>query len=91
VFRKSAVEKALGSEVVSQIVGEGPLGGARSEKLRCIWEGLLDTRSPQQATEWLQSSAPALHNRRPLDIMLETDGLDRVLELVTRLTWGLTE
>lgn len=89
--RKTAVEKALGSGVAAQIVGGGADSAARSEKLRCIWEGLLDTYNPEQAVTWLQTAAPALGNRRPVDVMLEPDGLDRVLESVTRLTWGLTE
>ncbi len=89
--RKSTVEKALGPDEIAQIVGAGSLSGVRTEKLRCIWEGLLDTYTPQQAAAWLQTAAPALRNRRPVDIMREPDGLDRVLELVTRLTWGLPE
>lgn len=89
--RKSTVEKALGPNEIAQIVGAGPPGGARMETLRCIWDGLLDTYTPQQAAAWLQTAAPALSNRRPVDIMREPDGLDRVLELVTRLTWGLPE
>jgi uncharacterized protein (DUF2384 family) len=85
------VEKALGPDEVARIAGTGPLGGARLETLRCIWEGLLDTYNPQQAAVWMKTAAPALGNRRPVDIMREPDGLDRVLELVTRLAWGLPE
>ncbi len=89
--RKTAVEKALGPGVATQIIGTGAQSAARSEKLRCVWEGLLDTYNPEQAAAWLRTPIPALGNRRPVDVMLEPDGLDRVIESVTRLTWGITE
>ncbi len=87
--RKWTVEKALGPNETAQIVGGNPPDAARSEKLNCIWEGLLDTYAPQQAVTWLRTAAPALNDRRPVDVMREEGGLDRVLELVTRLNWGL--
>jgi uncharacterized protein (DUF2384 family) len=91
VSRKTAVEKALGPGIAAQIVGSGALSAARGEKLRCIWDGLLDTYNQQQAVAWLQTASPALDDRRPLDVMRDPDGLDRILEIVTRLAWGLTE
>ncbi|MGE5569464.1 MAG: MbcA/ParS/Xre antitoxin family protein [Rhodospirillales bacterium] len=88
--RKSSVEQALGAAEVAEIVGGSP-GGERLEALHCIWDGLLDLYTPQQAAAWLQTAAPGLKNRRPVDIMREPDGLNRVLDLVSRLTWGLPE
>jgi uncharacterized protein (DUF2384 family) len=91
VSRKWTIEKALGPSETARIVGGSLSSAARSEKLNCIWAGLLDTYTPHRAAAWLHAAAPALGNRRPVDVMSEEDGLDRVLELVTRLTWGLGE
>lgn len=88
--RNAAVENSIGRELAARIVGAGPLSGERSEKLRCVWEGLLDLYDQRQAAAWLNTAVPALENR-PLDLMCEEGGLDRVLDLVTRMTWGLSE
>ncbi|HOL73256.1 MAG TPA: DUF2384 domain-containing protein [Bryobacteraceae bacterium] len=89
--RKSTVEQALGPAEVAQIAGSGPSSGERLEALHCIWDGLLDMYTPRQAAVWLRTAAPGLENRRPVDVMREPDGLNRVLDLVSRLTWGLPE
>ena len=85
------LEKALGRDVIARIVGAGPLAAERSEKLRCVWENLLDLYDARQAVQWLQSPAPALGGRSPIQILCDPDGLDRVLEAISRLTWGLTQ
>ena len=89
--QKANLEKALGPEEVARIVGAGPQAAGRSEKLRCIWEGLLDLYDPGQAVEWLHTALPALDDRSPIEIMCEQAGPDRVLDFISRMTWGLTE
>jgi uncharacterized protein (DUF2384 family) len=91
VSRKANLENALGPEEVARIVGAGPQAAERSEKLRCIWEGLLDLYDPRQAVDWLQTALPALGDRSPIETMAEQAGLDRVLDFISRMTWGLTE
>ncbi|MBV8903624.1 MAG: DUF2384 domain-containing protein [Acidobacteriia bacterium] len=32
---------------------------------------------------------PVLENRRPVDVMAEEGGLDRIREVVGRMSWGI--
>jgi uncharacterized protein (DUF2384 family) len=91
VSGKANLEKALSPEDVARIVGAGPQAPERREKLRCIWDGLLDLYDPRQAVDWLQTALPAFNDRSPIEIMCEQAGLDRVLDFISRMTWGLTE
>src|SRR5579862_7770522 len=59
-----------------------PLEAQRREKLHRIWKQLLELYTPENAFRWLRSAVPALGDQRPLDIMAEDGGLDRVLDAV---------
>jgi uncharacterized protein (DUF2384 family) len=91
VSQQPKLEKVLGREVIARIVGEGPSVAERGEKLRCVWENLLDLYDARRAVQWLQSPASGLAGRSPLQVLPDPDGLDRVLEAISRLTWGLPE
>jgi len=66
-----------------------PLEIQRDEKLHRIWEELTDLFTAENAIYWLTHPVPALEDRRPVDLMAEDGGLDRVLEAVGRMTWGI--
>src|SRR5207245_679201 len=66
-----------------------PLETQRKEKLHRIWKQLLEIYNPENALLWLESSVPVLGYRRPVDIMAEDGGLDRVLDVVGRMSWGI--
>lgn len=91
VSGKANLEKVLGREEVARIVGAGPQAAERSEKLGCIWESLLDLYDPRRAVDWLETALPALGGRTPVEILCESAGLDRVLDMISRMTWGLAE
>jgi putative toxin-antitoxin system antitoxin component (TIGR02293 family) len=98
------VEEARGVAEVARILGvhprtverrretrkvPRPLEMQREEKLRRIWRELIDLFSTENAIYWLTHPVPALEDRRPVDLMAEDDGLDRVLETIGRMSWGI--
>lgn len=100
-----SIEQALGLFRVAEILGVHPrtierrrasgksfkpLETQREEKLRRIWRDLVELFTPENAIRWLESPVPVLAGRRPLDVMAEDGGLDRVLEVVGRMSWGVT-
>ncbi len=102
--RLPSVEEALGVSRMAEILGVHPrtierrrvagkklrpLEAQREEKLRRIWRDLVTLFTPENAVRWLTGPVPALENRRPLDIMTEDGGLDRVLDAIGRMSWGI--
>jgi putative toxin-antitoxin system antitoxin component (TIGR02293 family) len=102
--RDLSVEDALGLAEVAHILGVHPrtverrratrralrpLEAQREEKLHRIWRELLGLFTPENAIYWLKHPVPVLENRRPLKVMAEDGGLDRVLEVVGRMSWGI--
>lgn len=102
--RGPSVEEALGVAQVARILGvhprtlerrrplrkaPRPLEAQREEKLHRIWSELTGLFTTGNALSWLQHPVPALENRRPLDVMAEDGGLDRVLDTVGRMSWGI--
>ena len=98
------VEAALGAAEVARILGvhrrtierrrlartgPRPLEAQREVKLQRIWTQLLEIFTSENAIYWLKHSVPVLENRRPVDVMTEDGGLDRVLDVVGRMSWGL--
>ncbi len=67
----------------------GSIQAQRSRKLHEIWKHLLKIYTPENASRWLHASVPALGGRRPIDIMAEDGGLDRVLDTIARMSWGI--
>jgi putative toxin-antitoxin system antitoxin component (TIGR02293 family) len=99
-----SVEKALGPAEVAHILGvhrrtverrrragraARPREAQREEKLDRIWSELLEIFTAENAVRWLKNPVPALENRRPVEVMAEDGGLDRVLETVGRMSWGI--
>jgi len=99
-----SVEKALGVAEVAQILGvhprtierrrgmrkgPRPLEAQREEKLHRIWQELTMLFTPANAIYWLKHPVPVLENRRPVEVMAEDGGLDRVMEVVGRMSWGI--
>jgi len=99
-----SVEDVLGVTEVARILGvhprtverrrgmrkaPRPLEAQREAKLHRIWGELAGLFSPENAIYWLTHPVPALENRRPVDLMTEDGGLDRVLETVGRMSWGI--
>jgi putative toxin-antitoxin system antitoxin component (TIGR02293 family) len=99
-----SVEEALGVAEVARILGvhprtierrrgtgktPRPLEAQREEKLHRIWRELSSLFTPENAIYWLRHSVPVLEDRRPVDVMTEDGGLDRVLEVVGRMSWGI--
>lgn len=99
-----SVEDALGVAEVAHILGvhprtierrrgmrksPRPLEAQREEKLHRIWHDLTGLFTPENAIYWLRHPVPVLENRRPVDVMSEDGGLDRVLEVVGRMSWGI--
>lgn len=66
-----------------------PLEAQREEKLHRIWNDLLKLFHSPDAVRWLNSPVPVLEERTPLNIMAEDGGLDRVLNVVGRMSWGI--
>jgi putative toxin-antitoxin system antitoxin component (TIGR02293 family) len=99
-----AVEEALGVAEVARVLGvhprtierrrgarrtPRPLEAQREEKLHRIWRELVHLFTPENAGYWLTHPVPVLENRRPVEVMEEDGGLDRVLEVVGRMSWGI--
>jgi len=98
------VEEALGAAEVARILGvhrrtverrrgarkaPRPLEAQRAEKLHRIWRELIGLFTTENAIYWLTHPVPALEDRRPVDLMAEGGGLDRVLEAIGRMSWGI--
>jgi len=99
-----SVEDALGVAEVAHILGvhprtierrrgmrkvARPLEVQREEKLHRLWRELIELFTPENAIHWLKHPVPVLENRRPVDVMAEDGGLDRVLEVIGRMSWGI--
>lgn len=104
-YPELSVEDALGVAEVANILGvhprtierrrglrkaPRPLEAQREEKLHRIWSELLALFTHENAIYWLKHPLPALENRRPMEVMAEDGGLDRVLDVVGRMSWGIT-
>ncbi|MBI3695982.1 MAG: DUF2384 domain-containing protein [Acidobacteria bacterium] len=102
--RLTSLEETLGVSRVAEILGVHPrtierrraagkrlrpLEAQREEKLRRIWRELVRLFTPENAVRWLTTPVPALENRPPLDLMAEDGGLDRILDTIGRMSWGL--
>jgi putative toxin-antitoxin system antitoxin component (TIGR02293 family) len=98
------VEEALGLAEVARILGvhprtierrrgvrksPRPLEVQREEKLHRIWRELTALFTTENAIYWLKHPVPVLENRRPIEVMAEDGGLDRVLDVVGRMSWGI--
>jgi putative toxin-antitoxin system antitoxin component (TIGR02293 family) len=99
------VEEALGVAEVARILGvhprtierrrgskkttPRPLEAQREEKLDRVWRELMTLFTPENAIYWLKHPVPVLEDRRPVEVMAEDGGLDRVLEVVGRMSWGI--
>jgi putative toxin-antitoxin system antitoxin component (TIGR02293 family) len=96
------VEEALGVAEVAGILGvhprtlkrrwgtrkvPRPLEVQREEKLHRVWRELIDLFSTENAI--LTHPVPALEDRQPVDLMAVDGGLDRVLEAIGRMSWGI--
>ena len=66
-----------------------PLESQREEKLRRIWRELLALFPSDNALYWLKHPVPVLESRKPIEVMAEDGGLDRVLDVVGRMSWGI--
>lgn len=66
-----------------------PFEVQREEKLHRIWGDLTKLFTSENAIFWLEHPVPALEGRKPVDVMAEDGGLDRVLETVGRMSWGI--
>ena len=99
-----SVEQALGIAAVARILGvhprtierrrgaskgPRPLEAQRAEKLESLWQELTRLFTPENAVYWLEHPVPVLENRRPVDVMAEDGGLDRVRDVVGRMSWGI--
>src|ERR1051325_3227423 len=99
-----SVEEALGIPDVARILGVHsrtverrraagktvrPLEAEREEKLHRIWAELTRLFTVENAIFWLKHPVPVLADRRPVDVMKEDGGLDRVLDVVGRMAWGI--
>jgi putative toxin-antitoxin system antitoxin component (TIGR02293 family) len=102
--RALSVEEALGVAEVAHILGvhprtierrratrkaPRPLEAQREEKLHRIWRELTALFTPENAIYWLKHPLPVLEDRRPIEVMAEDGGLDRVLDVVGRMSWGI--
>lgn len=98
------IEEALGAVQVARILGvhprtverrrgaqktPRPLEAQREEKLHRIWRELARLFTTDNAIYWLTHPVPALEDRRPVEVMAEDGGLDRVLETIGRMSWGI--
>ena len=103
-YPELSVEDALGSAEMARILGvhprtierrrgirkaPRPLEVQREEKLHRIWRDLIGLFTHENAIYWLKHPVPAIENRRPVDVMAEDGGLDRVLDVVGRMSWGI--
>ena len=96
------MEKALGAAEIARILGvhrrtaerrraggrkPRPLEAQRADKLERVWKQLLGLYTPENAVKWLRSFVPTLDGQRPVDVMTEDGGLDRVLETLSGMSW----
>ena len=99
-----SVEDALGTAEVARILGvhprtierrrtarkaPRPLEVQRQEKLHRIWRELTTLFTVENAIHWLKHPVPVLAGRTPIDVMAEDGGLDRVLDVIGRMSWGI--
>jgi putative toxin-antitoxin system antitoxin component (TIGR02293 family) len=99
-----SIEHALGTAEVARILGvhprtierrrgagkgPRPLEAQRAEKLESLWQELTRLFTTENAVYWLEHPVPVLENRRPVDVMAEEGGLDRVRDVVGRMSWGI--
>lgn len=99
-----SITEALGIAEIARILGvhprtierrrgarkpSRPLETQRKEKLDRIWHELTGLFTPENAIVWLKQPLPVLENRRPVEVMAEDGGLDRVLEVIGRMSWGI--
>ena len=99
-----AIEAVLGTAETARILGVHPrtverrrkavrhpglLETQRMAKLRQIWSKRLELHTAENAGKWLRSSVPALGSRCPLEVMTEDGGLDRVLDMLARMSRGI--
>lgn len=99
-----SIEQAIGAAEVARILGIHPrtmerrragvkslrpLEAQRDVKLRKIWRELTALFTPENAIAWLKNPLPVLDNRAPVDVMSEDGGLDRVLDVIGRMVWGI--
>jgi putative toxin-antitoxin system antitoxin component (TIGR02293 family) len=99
-----SIEDVLGSSEVARILGLHartierrrsnrktlrPLEAQREDKLHRIWHDLLQLFTAENAAIWLRHPLPVLQGRRPVDVMAEDGGLDRVLDVIGRMSWGI--
>ena len=99
-----SVEEALGVAEVAHILGvhprtierrrgvrktPRPLEAQREEKLHRIWRELTRLFTVENAIYWLKHPVPVLEDRRPVEVMSEDGGLDRVLDVIGRMSWGI--
>lgn len=98
-----SVHEALGTPAVAAILGVHPrtlkrrataapksaFQAQRERKLDEIWSELLTLYKPDNAVLWLKSPKDIYSGRTPLEVAGEDGGLDRVLEAVGRLSWGI--
>ena len=102
--KRPSVEEVLGASQVAEILGVHPrtvhrrradrprlrpLEAQREEKIRRIWSGLLELFTADNAVRWLTTPLPVLGDRRPVEVMAEDGGLDRVRDVIGRMSWGL--
>lgn len=102
--RPLTVDEALGAGEVARILGvhprtiqrrrdakkgPRPLEVQREEKLHRIWRELNQLFTPGNAISWLRNPVPVLDYRTPVDVMSEDGGLDRVLDVIGRMSWGI--
>jgi putative toxin-antitoxin system antitoxin component (TIGR02293 family) len=102
--RDLTVEEALGVAEVARILGvhprtverrraagkaPRPLEAQREEKLHRIWRELNALFTTEDAIYWLTHPVPVLQDHRPVEVMAEDGGMDRVLETIGRMGWGI--
>jgi putative toxin-antitoxin system antitoxin component (TIGR02293 family) len=100
----AGVEGALGSATVARVLGVHPrtlarrtaakqslrpLDAQRQEKLVRIWRELHEIFTDENARRWLELPNPVLDERPPLEVMSDDGGLDRVLQVIGRMAWGI--
>jgi putative toxin-antitoxin system antitoxin component (TIGR02293 family) len=98
------IEDELSTSELARILGILPgtlerrrkTGGAsrslesqREQKFHRIWKELTLLFTPADAVRWLKTPSPVLDHSSPIEIMAEDGGLDRVLDMVGRMSSGI--